>query len=62
LSVNELAGMPLCVPQHEVSNLTNVVSDLVSSGMVVDKSGVSLVPKAINSVGGVDTIAARNFT
>ena len=61
LSVSELAGMPLCVSQHEASNLTNVVSDLASSGMVVDKSGASLVPKAINSIGGVDTIAAKNF-
>jgi len=52
LSVNELAGMPLCVPQHEVA----------SGGLVVEKSGASLVPKAINIVGGVDTIAARNFT
>jgi len=59
LSVIELAGMPLCAPQHEV---TKVVSDLASGGLVVDKSGASLVPKTINIVDDVDTIAARNFT
>jgi len=59
LSVNELVGMPLCVP----SILTKaVVSDLASGGLVVENSGASLVPKAINTVGGDDTIAARNFT
>ena len=59
LSVNELARMPLCAPQHEV---TKVVSDLASGEIVVDKSGASLVPKTINIVDDVDTIAARNFT
>jgi len=62
LSVNELVRMPLCVPQHKVSNLTKVVSNLASGGLVVKKSGASLVPKTINIVGGVDTIAARYFT
>jgi len=59
LSVNELVVMPMCAP-------LNVVFYLDSGGSVVqvEKSGVSLVPKAINIVGGVDTnvkVAARKF-